>query len=363
MKNLFRCFKENPGPILLFAGLWGFILLGNLAAVAIPGFADLWRASGFRAISTMMGVISTQFPVSLGEMSIIMGVLLTVVLLPALIFRWKPYLLFYLWTLTVVIALLTSNCYILYHCSHFQTESRRYTLEELGILRDHIVEQANELAVELPRDGEGKLIPPEDITGMAKAALKPVGERNPVYAGFTVTPKPIYHSFFLCQQNMAGYYFPFTMEANYNRYMEPVNLPATLCHELSHTKGNLYEDDANLIGFLGCILSDDRFFNYSGYLSVLGYVERDWRRSAGENPEILKGHPEISEQVLLDDIFITEETRQRVEEESPFPTKAVRKSTETFTNTVLKANGVSSGMASYGEVVGHLLGYYEGILY
>ena len=44
-----------------------------------------------------------------------------------------------------------------------------------------------------------------------------------------------------------GLYFPFSMEANYNDTMSIMNKPFTMCHELAHTHGYIFEDEANFL--------------------------------------------------------------------------------------------------------------------
>ena len=92
-----------------------------------------------------------------------------------------------------------------------------------------------------------------------------------------------------------GYYFPFSMEANYNRQMYITNMPVTMCHELSHLKGFILEDEANFIGYLACVDSEDPFFRYSAYLSVIGYLDRDFIKAIGEDVQIYLEHPQISD--------------------------------------------------------------------
>ena len=74
----------------------------------------------------------------------------------------------------------------------------------------------------------------------------------------------------LSVQQLCGVYSPFTVEANYNREMPLYNIPHTICHELSHLKGFMREDEANFIGYAACIHSEDLYFRYSGYL--MGWV-------------------------------------------------------------------------------------------
>lgn len=180
------------------------------------------------------------------------------------------------WVFVIVSMVMTLNCFILYHCSTFdekylQTEADDYTLEELMQLRDYVVTQANTLSTEVERDKNGKIIYSGNLQKTAIESMKSLGEQYEQLSGYYPMPKPIATSGFLSQQHMKGYYFPFSMEANYNDVMDTMNKPATMCHELAHLKGFIYEDEANLIGFLACINSDDIMFQYSGYLSVLNY--------------------------------------------------------------------------------------------
>ena len=162
---------------------------------------------------------------------------------------------------------------------------------------------------------------------------------------------------------MAGYYFPFSMEANCNANMYITNYPATYCHELAHLHGYIYEDEANFISYLACIGSEDPFFIYSGYLSVLSYVDNAYYEAIGEDAEQYLANERISEQVLSDDIFLLPETWEKVEDKAILSTDTVNQASNTFTETSLNLNGVSDGFAAYDRVTGLLLRYYDGDLY
>ncbi len=60
------------------------------------------------------------------------------------------------------------------------------------------------------------------------------------------------------------------MEANYNGHMPEMDIPSTVCHELSHLKGFMREDEANFIAYLACRQSDSAAFRYSG--ALLAYI-------------------------------------------------------------------------------------------
>ena len=143
----------------------------------------------------------------------------------------------------------------------------------------------------------------------------------------------------------------------------PIYVAPTVCHELAHTKGFIYEDDANLIGFLACIRSDDPFLQYCGYLSVLDYVNKDFIESIEKNGSVYKSHIRIRDVVAEDNIFLTKENWQEVEKKAVVSTATVKKVSNTFMDTTLKLNGVEEGVLQYNNVVGLLLEYYDGTLY
>ena len=261
---------------------------------------------------------------------------------------------------------MTLNCYILYHCSTFEekywngvvTHADDYTIEELVQLRDFVVTRVNQYAKMVERDENGLIIYRGNMEEEAIRAMQNLGREYPQLAGYYTTPKKISASEFLSQQYMKGYYFPFSMEANYNDVMYIMSKPATMCHELAHTKGFIYEDEANLIGFLACLHSDDIVFQYSGYLSVLTYIDNDFINSIDKNKEIYNSHVKISNQVKKDRVFLTEDAWVKVEKKAVVSTKTVKKASNAFTNTTLKLNGIEQGSASYCEVVGLLMDYY-----
>ncbi len=194
----------------------------------------------------------------------------------------------------------------------------------------------------------------------ARAAVQNLSTEFPRLSGFQVRPKPMFFSWLMCQGYMQGYYFPFSMEANYNDLMEVMNKPFTMCHEISHTHGYLFEDEANLLGYLACVESDDPVFRYSGYLGILNYVNNDFYAAVSRDE--YESHVAVSDLVWTDAEFVSSDTWDQVEEASPLETETVHEAADTSLDVTLKANGVSSGKLSYTHVVGLLLMYYDGDL-
>lgn len=296
---------------------------------------------------------------------------------------------FYAWVLLAVCLIMTLNCLILYHASpfserYFGEDSGDYTSVELITLYNKVAEECNRLAEVMERDetgmvvytgGDGTKISLRDSESWragldcmgedARKLMQQLGDTYPQLAGWYPKPKAMFFSDFMCQQYMQGYYFPFSMEANYNDVMHILNIPATMCHELAHLKGFIYEDEANFIGYLACIQSEDPFFQYAGYLSVLNYLYNDVRKLEAENPAAyeeaaLAVQPvDVSKQVWEDNIFVSEEEWERINKKALIDTETVDKAADVFIDTNLKVNGVSDGAVSYSRVVRLLLQYYR----
>ena len=164
---------------------------------------------------------------------------------------------------------------------------------------------------------------------------------------------------------MQGYFFPFSMEANYNNVMNVILKPATMCHELSHLRGFIYEDEANFISFLACTQSEDIYFQYSGYLSVLNYLENDLYYASRRNEEAFQVAKEkvppisVNPVVTADNFFVSNEEWDRINGKAIVDTETVDAISDAFVDTTLKVNGVSDGKISYSRVVRLLVQFYR----
>lgn len=81
--------------------------------------------------------------------------------------------------------------------------------------------------------------------------------------------KPSLFSGFMSDTGILGYYNPFTSEAQYNLHLPSVHLPFTLAHESTHQLGYAREQEANFIGYLIGIQSDNPELRYSTEYFVL----------------------------------------------------------------------------------------------
>ena len=383
MSKVRRQTKLKKSAILYI--LTVLLILGlNIAAWNSTAFCDAYIAHVFPVWVNLYGRLTGLFPFSVGEWMIVAGVVLliaAVILFPAWIvcrLRKRQQFLkkigkfyrFFAWTLLAVCLIMTLNCFILYHAStfsetYFGEDDGDYTIEELMELRNMVVEQCNHLSTEVKRSSDGSVIFKNNMKTEARTAMKELGKTYAQLDGWYPKPKALLSSDFMCRQYMQGYYFPFSMEANYNDVMNDLRKPATMCHELAHLRGYIFEDEANFIAYLACIQSEDVTFRYSGYLSVLNYLDNDLYKASKSDSDgyktVAEKNPPLTEYrtVRNDNFFVSEEEWDRINGKAWLDTETVDEVTDTLIDTSLKVNGVSDGMVSYSRVVRLLLQYYR----
>lgn len=348
---------------------------------------DIYQKYIFRPVSEIIAGIFSLFPISVGEIGIIVtviGLLLWMILCGIHMYlsriRKKPgkllskivqttgkiFIGIGIWVLLTEVFF----CFLLYHTTTLEEKyfdgvsTKEDTLLEVY---EYCVSKANRLSGEVERNDkmeavymEGDRFGSDYQNQQKKQCIREMKRLSDTYAelkGYYPNAKAIYHSDFMSQQYLEGIYFPFTMEANYNRLMNPVQQPATICHELSHIKGVIREDEANFLAFVSCVESDEIYVQYSGYLSVIPYLVKEIRRTLPA--EERKQLQTVNDTVKNDLVFLSEADWQKVEENAVVKTETVNKATDAFLENNLKMNGVKNGMESYSEVVRLLVKWYE----
>ena len=178
------------------------------------------------------------------------------------------------------------------------------------------------------------------------ANMETLAERYPALARPLYSPpKPVLFSELMSYADIAGMYFPFTVESNINVDGPFFTIPATMGHEMAHQCGFMREDEANFIGYLACKDAADPLTRYSGYSLAYDYalsalVKADRERAVAVNDK-------LSEEVKADRRARSEYLKQF---EGP-----VAEVSNAANNAYLKANQQQDGTRSYGRMVDLLL--------
>lgn len=350
----------------------GLMIIVNITARCSEKFSDFYVLKIFPYISAPLTRFSALFPFSLGEILICTGILLVLVGIPLFIIlitvmkgRRKKVLSVYfctvLWIFTYILSTETLNCFVMYQCTPFSeryfSDSGEHNDEQLEKLYTMLIDKANKLSKEVPRDSENRFYLQCDYKAEAVKSMKNISEDYEQLSGYFPKAKPIKFSYFMSQSNLLGIYFPFSMEANYNADAVDSNYPSTICHELAHLKGVIQEDEANFISFIANINSDNAEFRYSGYLNALEYVHNEICRQKITSAYSITDS--ISDEVLNDWFrFVPDNYWEDNKEKEIISTEVVETVSDTAIDANIKMNGREDGIKTYSRVVDLLLDYY-----
>lgn len=354
--------KQN----IILISVYAVCILANIISRISQGFSEFYVSKVYPYIMSFFSRIAGVFPFSTGEIFIIIGVLLIVLCIPLfiilMIFSKKRrcicriYALAAAWIGAYILTTETFNCFIMYQCKPFSDKyfsESVYTSDSLERVYRILAENSDRLAKKVSRDENGSFKLMGDTYEEAKTAMKNLGKTYPQFKGYYPDPKPIRCSYFMSQQYLLGIYFPFTLEANYNRDVCDINIPNTLCHELAHLKGCIQEDEAGFIAFIACINSDSTELQYSGYLNALEYVHNEISKQGIQN------ECQISELVWKDLYkFVPDGYWKENKSKEVVSTETVSAVSDAAMDTSLKMNGVDDGIKSYDRMVNLLIDYY-----
>jgi hypothetical protein len=222
-----------------------------------------------------------------------------------------------------------------------------YTLAQLSATTNLLIDSANTQRSILQPIDEQK--DNSAIILSAEQAIKRLGKKHPVFQSYFPAAKPALFTPVLNYMGTAGYFNPFTGEAQVNYNMPLVNRPVTACHEMAHQMGFAREDEANFIGFVAGINSTDRLLKYSAYYMAM---------------------EEFLHQVRQRDTVLFQHLKERIS----VPVKQDMKTdraywlryqnqigyiTGLFYDQFLKANKQPDGLRSYNRMINLTLAYYK----
>lgn len=360
--------KKRRGKWLLLLTPASLLLL-FLARQSVYFTEEVFAKRIYPVCSVILNRITGIFPFSLAEVCVLLGIPAGVFLLARLLFRLakgrkrgesvgrRELLADAVYHagcfLSVVLFWFVFFCgvnYERYPFSHYSGLTiQSSTKEELYDLCVSLADAASESYVEMPQTEKGDF----DHRKMARAAaeaMKSLGDEYPQLAGNYGRTKPVFCSTFLSRTETTGIYIPFTMEANVNVACTDYTIPATMCHELSHLRGFMREDEANYIAYLACVRSEDAALRYSGLMLALVYTGNQLYR---EDPALYReARAHYSEDILRD--FVRDSEYWAEFEDTVISTTA-----NAVNDTYLKANNQTDGAKSYGRMVDLLLAEYR----
>lgn len=235
---------------------------------------------------------------------------------------------------------------------YLELSVQRSTKEELYSLCELLVndcnfyrEQLEENADGVARLSDGGFYETADSAREAYAALE---KKIPVLEMADVRNKPLLTSKLFSMVLTTGIYIPF--ESGVNVDAPPLSIPATMCHELTHFRGFMREDEANFLAYLACMESERADFRYSGSLLAFEYA---FNALYEEDIELARKIAMLCEPGMLRDIQYEDDYWAQYRD------TVISEISEEVYDGYLQSNGQESGTKSYGEMIDLLLAYYR----
>lgn len=313
----------------------------------------------YKPISSVIGFITSLFPFSLTEVLVLLAVLFfafTVYRSVKNRYPFKKYLLNLVCTLSVALFLFEISMGLNYYretvASKMGLETTLYTEDDLYALCETLVTDLNENRAKMSENKAGVAVLSDkdrfETSKSAQNAYKLLSQEYPFLKAVNIRNKPLVSSKLFSYFLTTGIYIPFTFESNINTHVPEFTIPVTMCHELTHYRGFMRENEANFLGYLACQKTDRADFKYSAAYMAFTYA---YPRLHSDNPERAKELAKNLTRQVLTDIVAEDAYWQE------FYSTPAADFSDTVYDGYLQANGVESGKKSYGEMVDLLIAY------
>lgn len=345
------------------ATLFGLSVLLYALAAKVDGFANWYFLHIYRYLSSAISWVTGLFPFSVVEFLLYIMIVVIVIVIGRTVHKlvrkkgkFRP--VFLNGSLNVLLFLgglfflYVINCGINYHRDSFiqleNIEETHYGRDELVTVCNTLTKEINQIQEKLQRGEDGLTKVSDQIKSIARKEMKALSEYYPSLKGYYPDPKPLLVSEILSYQQVSGIYSPFTVEANYNDDMPEYLKPYTICHELSHLKGVMREEEANFVAFLACMNSEDPEFKYSGLMHAYTKCMSELRNYDAEEYKAIRSQLNEGSNA---DIVSKYEFWDRYEGK-------IATLSDKMNDAYLKANSQTAGVDSYNEVTGLIVTYF-----
>lgn len=357
----------------VFCGLLPLWLLLVWLARGNPDLVESWYTQGFYPVwAGAFITVTSPLPFSLAEALIIAASLLAVFWLVCFVrelLRGKDrrlkitgkYLTLGVGACSFVLMFfLLGGGFNYYRCTFTQMSGlspRASEVEQLALLCEELVADANALRENLPEDETGVSLLTQATRETARTArgnYRRLMDQNPQWEGYFTLgtrclPKRVLFSEAMSYMEIVGVFTPYTVEANVNFHTTDFDIPFAASHELAHISGFMREDEANFLAYAACRASEDPFFRYSGTATALIHAGNAlYSKDPERYIQIMEG---ACDGLRRD--FAASSAYYRAHHTSfgDFSTKV--------NDTYLKVNSQPQGVATYGRMVDLLLADYR----
>lgn len=253
---------------------------------------------------------------------------------------------------SIIFFIFTFLCGINYHRKTFSEvcglEITESSSNDLSKLCSGLADEVIKLRSEIPSDENGVAKTEDTFSELSEKCREAYdlmeAEYPTLVSGYSAA-KPVYFSSMMSYSGIIGVFFPFTYEANVDTDVPVYTQPAAICHELTHLRGYMREDEANFIAYLVCKKSGDKFVEYSGYMLAFSCSLN--KLYSADRTAYLYIVGRLGDDVLCD---LRYEKKYWTEHEG-----VIESISDKINDGYLKINNQQDGVESYGRMVDLLI--------
>ena len=363
--------KSHSAKRLLCISVILLAAAGILSAASrmVPGFAQWYSTTVYPVIQGSLGRLTGLASFSVAELLCVLLPVLMIIDLTVIIRRsrrisnYHPFRRFgshLLLLASVLLFMYEANCGVNYYREPFVDrkafESASFTEEDLIEFCEFSISKLQESSSSVSSGSTFDYPDRSELAAEAVRSMKQLSEETQhafndysSLSGFYPQPKYLtFMSRLFSGMGVSGIYSPFTVEANVNGEMTGLEKPFTSCHELSHLKGFMNEGEANYIGWLACIGSDDPAFNRSGWLIAWIYAGNSLYSTDPDK------YSELRKKLPDDVIRELDENREFWQSHETRASEVQDRVNDAY----LKSNGQKEGIQTYGQLTTLMLMWY-----
>lgn len=369
--------KKQRINVLIYGILFFISVLMQVLARVTPVFGEWYARSVYPFFNNTLGRILSIFPFSIAEILLYTGIVVILIavgrLIKNVIQKNETMRTFFLkigsGILKIAITacfLYTIGCGINYYCTPFSEVEKlpigQCKKEELVQLCYQLRDELNKVSQEIVFDENGQSKLPPSLRLEAQKAMRNLGKEYPSLAGYYPKAKKILVAPILSYQSIVGIYSPFTIEANYNPAVPNYTHAFTICHELSHLKGFMLEDEANFIAYLACMKSDNPYFKYSALLETYEMATSALIKKHKDYNTYFEIDGKLNESIMRERKYAYEWWRKYRtltigNQDGAHIDLDISKASDVVNDAYLKINDIEDGTMSYGRMIDLLIAY------
>ena len=355
----FKISKTTRSRAIAIVVLFLLILLLGIIQ-NFPNFIERWYSEGlYPVICTILHLLFNFIPFSVGDVFyccvVVLGLIAVVKLIRLLFAKRFEAFLGYVLKIVLVVQVLYLVFYLFWGLNYYRPSAAKrlglqdtsYTIYDIEAVTSRLIDSANLYRSSLT-DSDLKTSN-ADIYRSAAEAINTLSKHSASYTSYRPKAKSSMLTWATNYLQTAGYYNPFTGESQVNYQMPVFMRPVTTTHELSHQMGFGAEDEADFVGFLAGISSQNKLLKYSAYYLGVGEFMSSIRRRDSVAFKSLKTC--ISPAVLTD--FKTERLYWKSFEGRAGTLSGI------FYDHFLKANNQPHGLKTYNRMIRLTMAWYK----